>query len=56
MSSRPEITPTDKLARKTSRYFHVAGGDQLNGTGPRRIIYGWPAIVAAGPGARVYRR
>jgi hypothetical protein len=46
---RPGIPVTDKLTRKTSRFFHVGGdGVPLCDTGPRRIIYGWPAIMTAG--------
>jgi hypothetical protein len=51
---RPRIPPTKERQRKTSRYWHRANGQELNGTGPRRIIFNWPAIMAAGPGATVY--
>jgi DNA polymerase len=51
---KPGITATKKLPRKTSRYYHVKDGVCLNGTGPRRIIYNWPAIMNAGPGASVF--
>ena len=50
----PNIAPTKERPRKTSRYWHRANGKELSGTGDRRIIYNWPAILAAGPGATVY--
>jgi DNA polymerase I-like protein with 3'-5' exonuclease and polymerase domains len=50
---RPGTVPTKHRPRKTSRYFHTTDGILLNGTGPRRVIYNWPAIMAAGPGANV---
>jgi DNA polymerase bacteriophage-type len=51
---RPGLTPTKERPRKTSRYRHPANGQELSDTGPRRIIYNWPAIMAAGPGATVF--
>jgi DNA polymerase I-like protein with 3'-5' exonuclease and polymerase domains len=48
------ITPSQALSRKTSRYRHRKDGKELSGTGPRRIIYHWPAILQAGPGAEVF--
>jgi RecA-family ATPase/DNA polymerase I-like protein with 3'-5' exonuclease and polymerase domains len=51
---RPGIEPSEALPRKTSRYFHTVDGQCLNGTGARRIIFNWPAILAAGPGATVF--
>ena len=50
---KPGITPSKERPRKTCRYWHRANGQELNDTGPRRIIYNWPAIMAAGPGANV---
>jgi DNA polymerase len=52
---RPEIAPSKDLPHKTSRFWHHNdSGEELNGTGPRRIIYNWSAIMAAGPGVTVY--
>jgi len=51
---KPGITATKKQPRKTIRYYRVKDGIHLNGTGPRRIIYNWPAIMNAGPGASVF--
>jgi putative DNA primase/helicase len=47
------IAASEKRPRKTSRYWRREDGKDLNGTGPRRIIYNWPAIMTAGPGANV---
>jgi DNA polymerase I-like protein with 3'-5' exonuclease and polymerase domains len=46
---QPSIAPSNTLPRKTCRYRYIKDGKDLNGTGPRRIIYNWPAIVQAGP-------
>jgi hypothetical protein len=51
---QPGTAPTKERPRKTSRYWHRADGQELSDTGPRRIIYNWPAIMAAGPGATVF--
>ena len=51
---RAGITPTKQRPRKTNRYCHYNDKRKLNGTGPRRIIYNWPAIMAAGPGVTVF--
>jgi DNA polymerase bacteriophage-type len=51
---RSGITPTKQRPRKTSRYWHYNDKHKINGTGPRRIIYNWPAIMAAGPGVTVF--
>jgi DNA polymerase I-like protein with 3'-5' exonuclease and polymerase domains len=51
---RPGIAPTKKLPRKTSRYFRNVNGCLMSGTGPRRIIFNWPAIMAAGPGSNAF--
>jgi len=51
---RAGITPTKQRPRKTSRYWHYNDKRKINGTGPRRIIYNWPAIMAAGPGTNVF--
>jgi hypothetical protein len=50
----PGTAPTKERPRKTCRYWHCVNGQDLNGTGPRRIIYGWPAILPAGPGSWVF--
>ena len=50
----PSIPPTQDRPRKTCRYWHLKNGQDLNGTGPRRVIYHWPAIMQAGPGAEVF--
>jgi DNA polymerase I-like protein with 3'-5' exonuclease and polymerase domains len=51
----PAIAPTKERPRKTCRFWHHNGaGIALNGTGPRRIVYNWPAIMAVGPGAAVF--
>ena len=51
---RPEIAPTKEQPHKTLRFRHVVNGASLFDTGPRRIIYNWPAIMRAGPGASVF--
>jgi DNA polymerase I-like protein with 3'-5' exonuclease and polymerase domains len=48
------IAPRKERPRKTCRYWHRSNGQILCDTGPRRIIYNWPAIMAAGPGATVF--
>src|SRR5262249_1876984 len=50
----PSITPSKALPRKTSRYRHRKDDQDLNGTGPRRIIYHWSTIMQAGPVATVF--
>ena len=49
----PHLTPSKDRPRKTTRFWHAVNGAPCNGTGPRRVIYDWPAILAAGPGATV---
>jgi RecA-family ATPase len=51
---RADIAPTEKKPRKTCRFCHLVNGATLFDTGPRRIIYNWPAILRAGPGATVH--
>ena len=51
---RAGVTPTEELERKTCRFCHVDAGVTRFDTGPRRIIYNWPAIMRAGPGATVH--
>jgi hypothetical protein len=51
---KPSIAPSKERQRKTSRFRHCKNGQDLSGTGPRRIIYNWPAIMHAGPRAEVF--
>jgi DNA polymerase len=51
---RAELEATEKRPRKTCRFCHVVNGVALFDTGPRRIIYNWPAIMRAGPDATVH--
>jgi AAA domain len=51
---RDGVTPTAERPSKTCRFCHVAAGVVRFDTGPRRIIYNWPAIMRAGPGATVH--
>src|SRR5262249_42124422 len=41
---------------KTCRFWHDVNGTAYSNTGPRdeRIIYGWQAVIDAGPGATVH--
>jgi DNA polymerase-1 len=50
----PGLTSSKQRPHKTSRYHHCKNGQDLNGTGQRRIIYNWLAIMQASPGAVVY--
>jgi DNA polymerase bacteriophage-type len=50
----PGITPTAERPRKTCRFRHRVNGQDHNDTGPRRVIYNWPAILRAGRGAIVF--
>jgi DNA polymerase I-like protein with 3'-5' exonuclease and polymerase domains len=51
---KPELTPTEARPRKTSRFWHQLQGRHLNGSGPRRIVFNWPAIMQAAPDATVF--
>ncbi len=51
---QPTLTPSKSRPRKACRFWHHKDGGDLNGTGPRRIIYNWPAIMQAGLGATVF--
>jgi DNA polymerase len=51
---QPGEHPTEERPRKTCRFWHRVNGQELCDTGPRRIIYHWPAIMRAGPDAWVY--
>jgi hypothetical protein len=48
------IQANKKRPRKTCRFRHSVNGTVYSGTGPRRITYNWPAVIAAGPGATVF--
>jgi len=48
------IKPTKERPRKECRIWHLEDGKKYCDTGPRRIIYNWPSIMSAGPGATVY--
>jgi DNA polymerase I-like protein with 3'-5' exonuclease and polymerase domains len=50
------IQPSDERPAKTCRFWHSVNGTAYNNTGPRdeRIIYGWQAVIDAGPGATVH--
>ena len=48
------LAPTEARPRKTSRFWHQLHGRSLNGTGPRRIIFNWPAIIQAAPDAVIF--
>jgi DNA polymerase I-like protein with 3'-5' exonuclease and polymerase domains len=50
----PSIPPSQTLPHKTCRYRHRKNGQELSGTGPRRIVYHWPAILQAGPGVEIF--
>jgi len=47
------LAPSKERPHKTSRFWHRANGEERCDTGPRRIIFNWPAIMAAGPGSEV---
>jgi DNA polymerase I-like protein with 3'-5' exonuclease and polymerase domains len=49
----PGIAPSKDHPHKTNRFWHRADGEDRCDTGPRRIIFNWPAIMAAGPGSEV---
>jgi DNA polymerase I-like protein with 3'-5' exonuclease and polymerase domains len=48
------FAPSEERPRKTSRYWRRENGKELNGTGARRIIFNWPAIMQAGPESTVF--
>lgn len=50
------IQPSDERPAKTCRFWHDVNGTAYSNTGPRdeRIIYGWQAVIDAGPGATVH--
>jgi DNA polymerase len=49
----PQITPTKKRPRKRFLPHRIVNGVDVLGAGNRRVIYNWPAIMRAGPGATV---
>ena len=51
---RPGIAAAPERPRKTSRFWHRQDGKELNGTGPRRVIYNWPAIMRADAEAVIF--
>jgi hypothetical protein len=51
---RPAIAPTTQRPHKACRFSHTVDGAARFDTGPRRIIYNWPAIMRAGPDAIVH--
>jgi DNA polymerase I-like protein with 3'-5' exonuclease and polymerase domains len=51
---KPELTPTKERPRKTSRFWRRVNDKRINGTGPRRVIFNWPAIMQAAPDATVH--
>jgi RecA-family ATPase len=50
------IQPSGERPAKARRFWHDVNGTAYSNTGPRdeRIIYGWQAIIDAGPGATVH--
>jgi DNA polymerase I-like protein with 3'-5' exonuclease and polymerase domains len=55
VEDRYELTVLNgKLPHKTIRFRHTVNSHTFADTGPRRIVFNWPAIMAAGPGATVF--
>jgi hypothetical protein len=50
----PGVVPSKNRPRKTSRFRRIESGSEIFGTGLRRILYNWPEIMRAGPGATVH--
>jgi hypothetical protein len=50
---RDGITPTEKRPRKRFLPCHQVNGGWVLGAGKRRVLFNWPAIVRAGPGATI---
>jgi RecA-family ATPase/DNA polymerase I-like protein with 3'-5' exonuclease and polymerase domains len=50
---RDGITPTEKRPRKRFLPRHQVNGGWVLGAGKRRVLFNWPAIVRAGPGATI---
>jgi hypothetical protein len=51
---RAGITPTQKRPKKRFLPHRKVNGDEVIGAGDRRVIYNWPAVMRAGPGATVF--
>lgn len=49
----PTLTPSPKRPRKRFLPRRESNGAWVLGTGPRRVLYNWPAVMRAGPGATV---
>jgi hypothetical protein len=47
-------TPSKKRPRKRFLAHRIVDGRDVLGAGDRRVIYGWPAIMVAGPGSTVF--
>jgi hypothetical protein len=55
VEDRYELTALNgKLPHKTIRFRHAVNGRTFADTGPRRIVFNWPAIMVAGPGVTVF--
>lgn len=50
---RPDLEPHKKRPPKRFLVHRSENGRKLFGAGPRQVIYNWPAIMRAGPGATV---
>jgi hypothetical protein len=50
---KPGIPVIKGREAKTFRLCREINGGLIKGTGPRRVLYNWPAIMRAGPGAEV---
>jgi DNA polymerase len=49
----PQIPPTKKRPSKRFLPHLMVDGRDVLGAGPRHVLYNWPAIMRAGPGATV---
>jgi DNA polymerase I-like protein with 3'-5' exonuclease and polymerase domains len=49
----PQIAPNKKRPRKRFLVHRTVNGADVLGAGPRHVLYNWPAIMRAGPGATV---
>jgi hypothetical protein len=50
----PGVRPTKKRPRKKFRPHRRVNGAEITGTGDRRVLYNWRAIMRAGPGSTVF--
>jgi DNA polymerase I-like protein with 3'-5' exonuclease and polymerase domains len=48
---RPDLTPHKKRPRKRFLPHRSVDGREVLGAGDRQVIYNWPAVMRAGPGA-----